>query len=178
MANNIIDFKNFSPKSSDKYLFDTNIWMFLYCPLGNHQIKKQINASKILSYIISVQAEIIITSLIIAEFANAFLRLEFEQWRKLPSNVSGKFKADFFETPLAIQTRKTIESAIRKILKITQRFPDNFHNINFEAIYNIYPHLDFNDAYIAYLAKNNNWNLVTDDKDYEKTDLGLNIIKI
>ena len=129
MANNIIQFKDFSPKSSQQFIFDTNVWMFLYCPLGDFKKEKQQNASKLLSYIISAQSKIIITSLILAEFSNAFLSLDFEQWRKLPENISGKFKKDYFETNRSKETRNTIESSIKQILRIAERYPDNFNNI-------------------------------------------------
>jgi predicted nucleic acid-binding protein len=178
MANNIIQFKDLSPKSSQQFIFDTNVWMFLYCPLADFKKEKQQNASKLLSYIISAQSKIIITSLILAEFSNAFLRLDFEQWRKLPENVSGKFKKDYFETNRSKETRNTIESSIKQILKIAERYPDNFNNININLILNAYKKVDFNDGYILLLSKTNNWNIITDDSDLEKVDIDITIIKI
>lgn len=96
MANVIIPFREFSASSGKQYFFDTNVWMLLYCPLGNVKKEKQENASKLLSYIISANAPIILTSMILSEFSNAYLRLAFEQWRKIPENVTGKFKRNYF----------------------------------------------------------------------------------
>lgn len=98
MANKIIAFRDFSVSSDKKYLFDTNVWMLLFCPLGNVKKDKQEKASKILRYIISGNASIILTSLVLSEFCNAYLRLAFEIWRSKAENIRGNFKKDYFNT--------------------------------------------------------------------------------
>lgn len=180
MANKIISFREFSASSGKQYFFDTNIWMLLYCPLGNVKKDKQEKASKLLSYIISANAPIILTSLILAEFSNAYLRLAFEQWRKMPENVSGKFKTDFFNTQNSIQNRMAISSAINNMMNISsiQKFPDNFHNVNLPHILTNYKTIDFNDCFIIECCKKNSFILVTDDKDFEKVDSGISIVNL
>ena len=36
---NIFDITTYSPKKDEPFLFDANIWMYLYCPLGNYKRK-------------------------------------------------------------------------------------------------------------------------------------------
>lgn len=86
--------------------------------------------------------------LILSEFSNAYLRLAFEQWRKVPINVSGKFKNDYFNTEDSSNNRLAIISAINNMLAISsiQKFPDNFNNINLSNILNNYKTIDFNDC--------------------------------
>ena len=33
---NKINITDYVPKHSDKFFFDNNIWMYLYCPIGNY----------------------------------------------------------------------------------------------------------------------------------------------
>lgn len=180
MANNIIPFQNFSPSSGRQYFFDTNIWMLVFCPLGNVKKDKQERASKLLSYIISANAPIILTSLILAEFSNAYLRLAFEQWRKIPENVSGNFKKDYFNTQDAIANRGAIAGSINNILTIQsiQKFPDNFNNINMSQVLANYKAIDFNDSFIIETCTKNSWILITDDRDFNKVDSGINIVNL
>jgi len=180
MANKIIPFRDFSVSSGKQYLFDTNIWMLLYCPLGNVKKDKQEKASKLFSYIISANASIILTSLILAEFSNAYLRLAFEQWRKLPENVSGKFKMNYFDTTDASANREAISSSISNMVELNsvQRFPDNFNNINLSKILTNYKAVDFNDSFIVESCTKNSWVLVTDDGDFNKSDFGITIVNL
>lgn len=180
MTNKIIPFKEFSSSSSGQYIFDTNIWMLLFCPLGNIRREKQEKASKLLSYIISVNGSIILTSLILSEFSNAYLRLGFEQWRKIPENVRGKFKADYFNSEDAVNNRKAITSAINNILNLKpiMKFPDNFNNINLSNLLKNFQAVDFNDYFIMEYCKKNSFILVTDDKDFEKVDSGISIVNL
>lgn len=180
MANNITPFQDFSPTSGKQYFFDTNIWMLLFCPLGNVKKDKQDKASKPFSYIISANAPIILTSLVLAEFSNSYLRLAFEQWRKIPDNVSGKFEKDYFRTADAIANRQAIAAAISNMIRINsiQKFPDNFNNINMSQVLENYKAIDFNDSYIIESCKKNSWILITDDRDFSKVDSGINIVNL
>lgn len=180
MANKVITFKEFSAASGKQYFFDTNIWMLLFCPLGNIRKDKQEKASKLLSYIISADATIIITSLILSEFSNAYLRLAFEQWRKNPENVSGKFKSDYFISKDAFNNRMAVISAINNILNIrtVQKFPDNFNNINLSNLLRNYEMIDYNDCFIVEICNKNLWTLITDDKDFEKINSNINIVNL
>lgn len=180
MANKIISFRDFSPSSASQYFFDTNIWMLLFCPLGNIRKEKQERASKLLSYIISANGAIIITSLILSEFSNAYLRIAFEQWRKLPRNVGGKFKTDYFKTEDAVANRRAITSAIYNIvsLKCVKKFPDDFNNTNLSNLLKNFQVVDFNDCFIMECCKKSSFILITDDKDFEKVDSGINIVNL
>lgn len=180
MVNKIISFNDFSPSSTSKYLFDTNIWMLLFCPLGNVRKEKQEKASKLLSYIISANGSIIITSLILSEFSNAYLRLAFDLWRKKPENISGKFKAHYFLSADAIENRNAITGSISNMLNINslQKFPDNFNNINLSNILSNYKAIDFNDSFIIETCSKNSWILITDDADFNKIDSGITIVNL
>jgi predicted nucleic acid-binding protein len=180
MANKIITFREFSASPGTRYLFDTNIWMLLFCPLGNVKKEKQEKASKVLERIISVNAAVVVTSLILSEFSNAYLRLAYEQWRKRPENVSGKFKSDYFNSNDSLDNRLAITSAISNILQIKSilKFPDNFNNIGISKLLDNFKTIDFNDCFIIETCLKESFTLVTDDADFEKIISGINIVNI
>jgi len=74
----IFDIKRYSPSKDERFMFDTNIWMYIFCPIGDY--KKHIvgQHSSFLKKLINAKAEVIINSLILSEFINSYLRLEFK----------------------------------------------------------------------------------------------------
>ena len=92
MGNNYIDIRNYAPKSMDNFFFDNNIWVFLFCPIGNHDKSKQKIYSSFLQSVRQVNATIWINSLVISEFANVSIKLDYNLWKKneVPSVASYK----------------------------------------------------------------------------------------
>lgn len=82
----------------DKYFFDTNVWMFLFAPLASSKFYKQKTYSSLLKEIMSRNATIWINSLVVAEYVNAVLKLEFKQWMKRNKLTNADFKHDFRPT--------------------------------------------------------------------------------
>ena len=35
--NNVMDIETYVPHNGDRYFFDANIWLYFYCPIGNHK---------------------------------------------------------------------------------------------------------------------------------------------
>src|SRR5690606_3983907 len=114
------------------------------------------------------QNKIILTSSILSEFANAYLRLDFKLWKESTKKYSASFKHDYFNSEHGKETRKTIHNIIfNKILKLSVQFPDSFNSFEWNAFFKIYESLDFNDSLYYYLCKKNNWIFVSDDSDFE-----------
>ena len=95
MATKIIDVRKYNPKSSDVFFFDNNIWMYLFCPLGGFNKNKQKFYSAFLQSVQVANGTIFINSLVLSEFTNRYLRMDFEQWKKETKNYSADFKKDF-----------------------------------------------------------------------------------
>lgn len=169
MTNNIINANNFEVKSNQSFFLDNNIWMFLYCPIANFNENKQKIISNLFEKILSRNGSIIVNSLILSEFSNAYLRLDFNLWKAEIQSQSASFKKDYFLTKRATDTRKEIANTIKnKILKISEKHPDSFNAINFEHIFSTYESLDYNDSIIYNECKNKKWILVSDDGDFTK----------
>lgn len=165
----MINGKDFDLKATQVFLFDTNIWMFLFCPIGNYKEKKQKDVSKFFERVLATpQSQIIITSTIISEFANAFLRLDWKLWKEEEKQYEADFKRTFFNTRRCKSTRATITHILRsKILTVSQRYSDSFNALNMDDIFNLYNKLDFNDALFYNQCLVNKWFFVSDDMDFD-----------
>src|SRR5690606_15729012 len=148
-----------------------NVWMFLYCPIGNFNENKQKSISSLFEKILNRNCSVIINGLILSEFSNAYLRLDFNLWKEETQTPLANFKNDYFNSERARETRKVISTTIKnKILPISERHPDSFNSLNFDQIFQLYQTLDYNDSIIYNECRNKNWILVSDDYDFSKLD--------
>jgi len=161
---NKFDVNTYNPKSSDKFFFDNNIWMYLYCPIGNHNQYAVKKYSNFFSKIIDANSTIYVSSLILSEFYNTYSRLDFNIWRK---NKIKDYKKDYRHTQQFKETSETIVNTIEsRILGIAKRINDEFIDLPIEEISLKCKNLDFNDSYYIELAKKTNCKIVTNDKDF------------
>lgn len=170
MANNVLDIKKYSPKSSDIFFFDNNIWMYLFCPLGNYNINKQKSFSAFLQSVTSSRGTIFINSLILSEFTNRYLRMDFEQWKNETKKYNADFKNDYVGIARYQETVSEIKRNINEILKFCHKSSDNFNAVNLNKILEHLSHIDFNDSYYLELANIDNMKIVTDDGDFASYD--------
>lgn len=177
-ANSVIFSKDYSIKAGQTFFIDNNVWMFVFCPIGGYNAKQQASASKFIEYIVQRGNNIAVNSLVLSEFSNAYLRLDFNLWKNETKNYGADFKRDYFNTERASSLRGTIKLTIKnQILKISQRFSDSFNATNLDLVFAAYKTIDFNDSVIYHECLRNNWVLVTNDGDFEQLD-SLNIVKI
>jgi hypothetical protein len=164
--NNIFKIGSYTPKASDIFFFDNNIWMYLYCPIANFQSKKQKAYSNFFSNLLSRKLHIYINSLILSEFSNRYLKIDFELCNKNPSSIHYKtFKRDYVGSPQFIKTVKDVKLILDQILNVCQKCSDEFNSINLVEVFNLFQKIGFNDSYYMHLAKLKNWVIVTDDSD-------------
>lgn len=175
--NNIISIDNYEPNQKDRFLFDTNIWMYLYCPLGNY---KKVVISKYDAFLkraIQKKSSIVLTSLVLSEFFNAYLRLEFNLLKAKEPDRYKDFRRDFKTSKSYNKLMITIKSTCQNhILKLGKRIEDRFSSIDInELLKNIQLH-DFNDKYYIALAGYEDLKIVTDDKGFKKNILDIQIL--
>lgn len=166
-----------SPTSS--YIFDTNVWIFLFAPLAGAKRYKQKVYSQLLADILSRKATIWITSIIISEYVNAVLRLAFKQWMHNKELRNADFKHDFRPTADYKMALSDVKVQVSEILNICACRPDDFNSIDVSTIIssmstNSY---DFGDAMIVDVCKRNKEiRLVTDDSDITEAELPFTVI--
>jgi hypothetical protein len=166
MAAKVIDINNYSPKAFDTFFFDNSVWMYLFCPLGNYNQAKQKQYSSFLQSIRTCKSTIFISSLVLSEFANRYLRMDFDRWKNETGNSNAKFKRDFVGTVRYNETIIEVKRNINQIMKSCEKSGDNFNAIEISLIFQHIPEMDFNDSYYIELAKINKWKIVTDDQDF------------
>jgi len=168
---------DYQSKASDVYFFDTNVWMYLFCPIGNYNIKTQKIYSGFFKEVTSVGACIWINSLVLSEFCNAWLRIEFKQWCESNQTPKADYKKDFIPSETYKETVGEIKEVIQEILKKSERTSDEFSAINIDNVLNELENCDFNDSYYLELAQQKNWKIVTHDADlFKNNKLNIEII--
>ena len=173
---NKINITDYIPKHSDKFFFDNNIWMYLYCPIGNYNQFVVEKYSNFFGKILDVKAKIYVSSLILSEFYNTYIRLDFNIWK-------GKEKKDFKKDYRPFKQCKTtseiiINSIESRILCVSERINDEFIDIPINKLIEKIGLLDFNDSYYVELAKKNNFKIVTNDRDFENVEDDITILSL
>lgn len=172
-----INIKDFTPKFNQMFFFDNNIWMFLFSPIGNYQKIKQSNISNFLQLLKSTNCDIVLNSLVLSEFSNANLKLDFKLWKEETKNYNADYKKDYLLTPRYKNTVDVVASCINQILKLSERYSDSFNAINTNNLLTLFVEMDFNDAYYLEICTTNKWILVSDDNDFKKVNHSILILK-
>ena len=161
----IIDIKEYNPSESEHYLLDTNIWLFLYCPIGDYKEHIIGKYSSFYHKLLKANSTLYTTSLILSEFINTYLRMDCRL-----NNISrNKYKSDYRDSPIFLETFKIIEKTVKeKILNHVKCLDDEMSNMSFDQIFFDSYHSDFNDAYVSNLVKNKGISILTDDCDFSK----------
>lgn len=169
--------RDYEVSPSDSFFFDTNVWLFIYGPIANVDTEKQKAYSSLLGSITGRGAGIMISSLVVAEFINRILRIEFRNWKKATDNVNANFKNDFRNTADYLFAKGDAVNHVKEILNLATRKTDDFNNIDIPALLDRFDqHCDYNDLYIATMCERGHHKLVTDDGDFEAAFPDLQII--
>ena len=175
--NKILDITTYQPKADDKFLLDANIWLYLYCPLGNYRQTAIQDYDGFLKKAIGIKASIWISSLVLSEVINRWLRLDFGIYRKLHKKKNMDFKGDYRPTVKCKGLSQNIAAIIEtKLFQIAGRINDNFSGIDSSDILNNLADNDFNDLYYSKLANTNKLVIVTDDADFGSIPLPVTIL--
>ena len=165
--------KDYKVHSGEVFFFDTNVWMHVFGPMAGTRPEEQQRYAQLLQDIKTARASVFVSSLVITEYVNACLQIEFKIWKRKPENAEKlavnhdfNFKRDFrpsLDYQIAI---RNVKSQVKDILAISDRIPDNFHRIDVLPLFD-WTNIDFNDAYYMRLCdeQSNKVTLVTDDKD-------------
>lgn len=166
----ITDINKFVPQKNENFLIDTNIWLYLFCPIGNYkeeQIKPYVN---FFDKAIRNGSVFFISSIILSEFINRYLRIEFGILNLQKNNAFPDFKKDFRPSPEYKTVAAIIRSTLKQnILKITKSIDDCFSTLSIAQIVDSIEDIDFNDEYISHLSVHSKLKIVTNDADLKLT---------
>ena len=109
--------------------------------------------------------------MVLSEFCNAWLQIEYKRWIKRPENVvRNNYKKDFVPSITYKEIISEIKSTLTLILSQSERSSDNYNAVDLGKIYAELEYCDFNDSYYLELSRMNNWKIVTDDADLFKNN--------
>lgn len=151
------------------YFFDTNIWLYIYGPIGWPDQRSDAY-SRALKEIRNSDGTIYINCMIISEFINAFARIEFKQ----QTNFT-RFKE--FRNSLAFRAiAQDIAYNVRIILRNTLACDPELQAIDLPKVMDLFEQgkYDFNDLLFAQICRAKNMVFVTHDKDF--SELGVEIL--
>lgn len=167
----------YQPKENDRFLFDANIWIILYCQMGNHDAQKQRIYSDFMKKVSQNKSAILISSMILSEFVNRYLRFEFNQMKNEPDKKHWDFNRDYKKTNEYLNTVSEIKHIIENhILKYSEKVDDHFNEIDCDCIFDEWREMDFNDCYYLNLARIEGLKIVSDDAALRKTKLDITIV--
>lgn len=153
---------------NEKVFIDANILIFLFSPdfvsSKEYQVDKY---SKILELLILNNNELYINSLVISEFINRCLRIDFEKNFQDKSR-NKDFKREYRDSAKYIQTLRIIKKEIKKFLKLNvKQIHDSFDRVDILEELDHLDKLDFNDLMIVKSIETYGLKLLSDDGDFK-----------
>ena len=141
--------------------------MYIFCPLGSYNSKRQTQYSRFLQYVLQMNSHIYINSLVLSEFANRYLRLDFEIEKKNPANAGkyNSFKRDYMGSQQCETTIQAIKTTLNQIVSQCARCSDEFNSVNIKNVFDLFTKIGFNDSYYLNQAISKKWIIVSDDSD-------------
>lgn len=152
--------------------------MFLFSPISGSNNVQQKAYGNLLKNIRTARATIYINSLVVSEYINRSLKLNYSLWRDREFKGGNRFvdyKRNYRPTEDFDNAQKEAYNEMSDILSIALRKPDDFNALKLDEVMNA-KGMDFNDAYYAHFCKLNRLILVTDDKDLQRSPLDITIL--
>ncbi len=171
-----IDFSSaYKINKNDNVFLDTNILIFLFSPDFVSSNEYQVDTySKIFEMLVEKQNNMYINSLVVSEFLNRCLRIDFDK-NFQDDNKSKHYKNDYRGSSEYKQTLNILLKLLHKMLNVfkIQQLDDDFSKFETISEFEKSDELDFNDLVISRTVLNQNLKLLSDDKDFDNYD-GIN----
>lgn len=171
-----IDFSSaYKINSNDNVFLDTNILIFLFSPSFVSSKEYQVDTySKIFEKLIENNSAMYINSIVISEFLNRCLRIDFNKNFQNNSNTKD-YKIDYRGS---VEYQKTLATLLKELNKMFNVFKikqldDRFSNFDTITEFKNSTELDFNDLIIARNVIDNGFKLLSDDGDFDNYE-GIN----
>jgi len=156
-------------------LFDANIWLYLYCPLGGYNPHIISVYSRCYSDLLRSSNTIFTDVMILSEVANRYLRLAFERYKRDSNQASMDYKRDY----RAKDDYRTALGEIHEIIKNKILAKTDVCNSQYtreslsDLIDETNPEIDFNDQHIVKICKDNGLYLLTNDVDFKNAPVDI-----
>lgn len=169
-----IRIENIGDLRNKAVFFDANIWMYLFCPLGNSS--PAIIRAYSRGFAKMNKANPIFTDLtVLSEFINRYLRMAGNEF-KIRNNLDRlDYKRDFRGTTEYREALSEVYSTVKnRILKSAKVHSTLYSNDSItELLDEKELELDFNDQHITKVCQDNGFYLVSHDGDFKGSDINI-----
>lgn len=155
-------------KPTDVLFFDANIWIYIYAPLQSPP-KRADCYSELYTNAISEKIKIATSWIILSEFTNRIMRLEYEKFLKIQAHNGRKYLFKDYRQKEGSQVAFHTSALARKIIQRTFMIGHTCERSFCEDVLNAFGgNVDFNDAVIAHDVALQGMKIVTDDIDFNQ----------
>ncbi len=174
---NVIKLSSYEPKEEDRFFFDTNIWLYLFCPIGQYRQELVDEYNKFFLKVLQKKCKIYTSSIVLSEFFNTYSRIEFNIKKQQQPHKYRQYKRDFRNSEEFGDLSKDICELINsKILKYANKLNDRFDSMDLNTILLPNNNYDFNDIYLAQLCLREEIKILTNYGDFQKINSNIEII--
>ena len=163
MKNKARDAATYYFQAGEHILIDANIWLYLLPPAAQPAPAWAATYSGVFSRLLRAKAEPVVDALILSEFLNRYVRIEYDaSWRA----AYPKFK-DFRKSADGVAVMQAAVAEVAQILKSSAPFDTLLANIDMPAVLAAVQSgaMDFNDGLLIENCRINGWKLLTHDGD-------------
>lgn len=173
----ITKISSYTLKEEDRFFFDTNIWLYLLCPIGQYRQQLVDVYNTFFLDILKKGCKVYTSSIILSEFFNTYSRIEFQIKQQQEPTKYRKYKKDFRNSQeFEVLSKEICELIESKILKYSNKINDRFDTISLNDILVPNNNYDFNDIYLAQLCLREEIKILTNDSDFQKINSNIEII--
>ncbi len=169
---------NLADVKDEKIFFDANIWMYIFCEIGNYNNNLTKKYSTSFSYFLKNKTSIFIDITVISEFVNRYLRIAYSNYIRT-NNLNNKdydYKKDYRVSDDFKEAWENVCNIVNNRILLTST-PINFEydRTSITALLDSNNNdSDFNDNHITNLCRTKDMYLFTHDRDFKNS--GINII--
>lgn len=166
MKNKAYDLSSYSFSSDEQVLVDTNVWLYLFPAPTDPSNRFATQYSTAFSNLVSAQAQPVLDPMVLSEYLNRYIRIE---WEGNYKSRYSKFK-DFRNSSDFSAIASAAETFAKRILSFCQihSIPANELDLN-QALSDFSTGgVDINDALLVDICKKRNLKLMTNDGDFQE----------
>ena len=163
----LLDVSLYNPIEGEQCFLDANIWLYLFCPIGNYKKDVVNKYNKFFLKLKLKKARIYTSLMVLSEFFNAYLRIEFKILQTSDPIKYKDFKKDYRQTSdYEVMAKQVCDLMKNTIIKSSIRLDDGFSKLNIDEILDYGTGFDFNDNCYAAICRPHKIKIVTNDKDF------------
>lgn len=166
--NRALDASTYSFTADEPVLLDTNIWLSLYSPPSSSTRKRAARYSSVFQRLIAAKATPVVDAVILSEFINRYVRIEFDAAKRSVTGTPTDFK-QYRMTPAGLSALQAAVVEAKRILAASSHQDTPFSRISISDVLSETEAgtLDFNDGVLVESCRLNGWKLLTDDGDMQ-----------